>query len=254
MSHVPDRCGECDGRDLEKPVPAGTKMTTEIPRIPEPVTTMNFFFSRKCRGCGAITTADGGGLVVPGTEFGPNMAAYIGTLHAMPASVGSIRRITREIFRIDVSKAMIQNCLKAVGKALDPCVEDIKRDIAGCDHVHMDETGMPCDGRRASVLDQHFSYVPRLEVTDGYPGYDRFLDMNRQRCWAYITREADAQSEKTDSPEVRAAGRRLKERLHYAKGLGPSGGRPAVRHAGGRDARDCRHIREERVQGLCHKA
>ena len=65
----------------------------------------------------------------------------------MPASVGSIRRITREIFRIDVSKAMIQNCLKAVGKALDPCVEDIKRDIAGCDHVHMDEMGMPCDGR-----------------------------------------------------------------------------------------------------------
>ncbi len=73
-------------------------------------------------------------------------------------------------------------------------------------------------------LIQHFSYVPRLGVTDGYSGYDRFFGEDRQRCWAHIAREADAQSEKTDSPEVRAAGERLKGRLHHAKGLGPPEG------------------------------
>ncbi len=247
MNHVPDMCGACNGRDLTDPVPAGTRMATDIPEIPEPVTTQHYFTRRKCRKCGAITTTNGGGLVVPGTEFGPNIASYIGTLYTMPASVGSIRRIVKEIFEIDVSKAMIQNCLKAVAKKLDPCVEDIKKDIAGCDHVHMDETGMPYDGksgymwvavgvkdgnavgahmvatdsRRASVLDEHFSYVPRVGVTDGYPGYDKFFGRNRQRCWAHIIREADAQSEKTDSPEVRAAGERLKWQMHCAKGPGP---------------------------------
>ncbi len=110
----------------------------------------------------------------------------------------------------------------------------------------MDETGMPCNGRsgylwvavgvkdgnavgahmvatdsrRASVLDQHFSYVPRVGVTDGYPGYEKFFGRNRQRCWTHIIREADTQSEKTDSPEVCDAGRRLREQLHHAKGLG----------------------------------
>ncbi len=247
MSHVPDRCGACSRLDLTDPVPTGTRMATDIPEIPEPVTTQHYFTRRKC---GAITTTNGGGLVVPGTEFGPNIASYIGTLHAMPASVDSIRRIVKEIFEIDVSKAMIQNCLKTVAKKLDPCVEDIKKDIAGCDHVHMDETGMPYDGRsgymwvavgvkdsnavgahmvatdsrRASVLDQHFSYVPRVGVTDGYPGYEKFFGRNRQRCWTHIIREADTQSEKTDSPEVCDAGRRLREQLHHAKGLAPPEG------------------------------
>ena len=190
MNHVPDMCGGCGGCDLEDPIPVGARMATDIPRTPEPVTTEHFFFSRKCRGCGAITRTNGGGLIVPGTEFGPNMASYIGTLHSMPASVGSIRRIVREVCNIDVSNGMVQNCLKAVAKALDPCVEDIKNEIAGCDHVHMDETEMPCNGRsgylwvavgvkdgkpvgvhmvatdsrRASVLDEHFvcGHVPLL--------------------------------------------------------------------------------------------
>ncbi len=110
------------------------------------------------------------------------------------------------------------------------------------------------DGRRASVLDQHFSYVPRLGVTDGYPGYDRFLDMNRRRCWAHITREADAQSEKSDSPEILAAGRCLKERLHYAKGLGPpEGARQHDRLVA--ETREIAAIYERNgCKGFCHKA
>ena len=129
-THVPDRCGACGWCDLTDPVPAGTRMATDIPEIPEPVTTQHYFTRRRCRGCGAVTETNGGGLVVPGTEFEPNMASYICTLHAMPASIGSISRIVREVFGIDASKGMIQSCLKAAAKALDPCVEDIKTDIA----------------------------------------------------------------------------------------------------------------------------
>ncbi len=55
----------------------------------------------------------------------------------------------------------------------------------------------------------------------GLTCYEKFFGKNRQRCWAHIIREADAQSEKTDSPEVRAAGQRLKWQMHCAKGLGP---------------------------------
>ncbi len=229
--HIPDMCGGCGGYNhLEDPFPIGTKMGTDIPSIPGPVTTQHFFFGRKCRRCGAITKTNGGGEIVPGTELGPNITSYIMTLHAMPASIDSIKRIVREVFGLALSKGTIQNCLVAGSRMLDPCVEDIKKDIAGCDHVHMDETRMPCNGksgymwvavgvkdgnavgahmvatdsRKASVLDEHFSYVPRIGVTDGYPAYEKFFGRNRQRCWAHIIREADAQSEKTDSPGNRS--------------------------------------------------
>ncbi len=66
-THVPDMCGACNGRDLTDPVPTGTRMATDIPEIPEPVTTQHYFTRRKCRKCGAITTTNGDGLVVPGT-------------------------------------------------------------------------------------------------------------------------------------------------------------------------------------------
>ncbi len=35
------------------------------------------------------------------------------------------------------------------------------------------------DSRRASVLDEYLSYVPRIGVTDGYPGYEKFFGKNR---------------------------------------------------------------------------
>ena len=148
--HRLERCAECGSRDLAYGNPV-SKLVTDLETVPKLVIVQHKSYPATCRKCAHTTEVEVPG--VPGTEFCPNLAATVADMHAMPASVGAVRRHVAGAFRIRIrmSKAAIASCLLAVTAAARPVAELIARQMHGSEFLHMDETAIMITGRQGYV-------------------------------------------------------------------------------------------------------
>ena len=206
--HRPESCAKCGCRALEYGTPA-SKLVTDLVTIPKVVTVLHQSYPATCRECDHVTGAEVPGI--PGTEFGPNLASTVADMHAMPASIGAVRRHVAGAFKIRMSEGAIGNCLLAVTAAARPVAELIAKEMHGSEFLHMDETVIMiawrqgyiwiamskrggkvvavlvkvARGRGDTVIDLLFPYGHIPVTVDGTRRIGRSL-----RCWAHVLREA----------------------------------------------------------------
>ena len=212
MIHKPECCAKCGGKDLEYGTPIA-KLVTDLKTVPKMVTALHKSYPATCRECAHVTEAEVPGI--PGTEFGPNLAATVADMHAMPASIGAVRGHVAGAFKIRMSEGAIGNCLLAVTAAARPVAEIIAKKMHGSEFLHMDETVIMIAGRQgyiwiavgirdckvhailvrvaggrgAAVIDLLFPYGHMPVTVDGYEPYRLRFEV-LQRCWAHVLREA----------------------------------------------------------------
>ncbi len=247
VKHCPKKCGKCGGTNMKKPEKMFSKLVTETPRRPEPVTTQHTAYRRKCADCGHESVEDDRSWNVPGTEFGPNITGMMTAIHVAPASIQATATLCSEILGMDVSEAGVLQCLRAGANAIKPGVESIKQAIRDSDYLHIDETAMPYNGRTAriwvvvgrkgdgtvtgihtlaapsrgrAVVDMNFPYYDKPVTVDGYGVYAAFKI--RQWCRIRILREAREAGKV--SRQAHALYVALKKKFIHAKGLGPPEG------------------------------
>ncbi len=253
VKHYPKKCGKCGSTNMKKPKKIFSKLVTDTPKRPEPVTTQHTAYRRKCADCGNMCIEDDRSWNVPGTEFGPNITGMMAAIRVAPASIQATATLCSEILGIEVSEAGVLQCLRAGANAIKPGVESIRQAIRDSDYLHIDETAMPYNGRTAriwvvvgrnrdgtvagvhtlaapsrgrAVVDMNFPYYDKPVTVDGYGVYAAFK--TRQWCWAHILREA-REAGKT-SRKAHALYGTLKKKFIHAKGLGPPEEEGAARH------------------------
>ena len=233
--HRPGRCTRCGSTDMQYGRPVA-KTVTDLVSVPELETVQHLSYPAVCCGCGHRENAGEPGVC--GTEIGPNLASYITGLHAMPGSLGSVRRVLAEAFGLGVGRATVLKCLMAVSGELAPDCEAIGRDVSGSDSVHLDETVIIIDGKQGciwivvgkkdgmvhavrvlvsgggAVTGLHFPYGHVSATVDGKTTYAPGFPI-LQRCWAHILREARAEA--GNSLELHKLYVRLKELYYRAK-------------------------------------
>ena len=186
---------------------------TDLETVPKLVTVQHKSYPATCRECAHVTGAEVPGI--PGTEFGPNLAATVADMHAMPASIGAVKRHVAGAFRIRMSKAAIYSCLLAVAAAAGPVAELVAKQMHRSEFLHMDETVIMIAGRQGyiwiavgirdgrvhtvlvkvaggrggAVIDLLFPYGHIPVTVDGYAPYKSRFEV-LQRCWAHVLREA----------------------------------------------------------------
>ncbi len=110
---------------MENPEEIFSKLVTDTPRRPEPVTTQHTAYRRKCADCGNMCIEDDRSWNVPGTEFGPNITGMMAAIRVAPASIQATVTPYSEILGMDVSEAGVLQCLRAGARAIKPGVDGI---------------------------------------------------------------------------------------------------------------------------------
>ena len=102
-----------------------------------------------CPGCHQQLYAPLPQGVEPGELFGPQLKSLIvymkGALHG---SYTTLQEFMAEVFRLEVSRAMLCNQIRSISESLEPPYRELEKAIAGQSYLHIDETGHKDNGDR----------------------------------------------------------------------------------------------------------
>ena len=246
MRHTPDKCGSCGGCNL-KVVEILPEMRTDIPPPPRVTTTCHIVETCECLDCGQTTKAKTG--MIKGTSLGPNLLAEVADFWEKKGTYQGVADSLEQKYGERFSDATIQHALDAIAIGLEPEARDVWDGLKDADFLGYDETTYPIMGesgwawvaashdaacfhlaasRSRATFEEHVMVPGRPGTVDGYVVYD-VLDI-KQRCWAHILRDADAEAravekagmEMTDCRDARILADRLRYLFHIAK-AGPRG-------------------------------
>lgn len=244
---IPDRCPKCSSSRMI-PTQILAKLVYDIDFLPECIATNHVVHESVCGNCGTGHTPripD-----VKGTSLGPNLASIAVCLYHNGMSTQNTTSTLDGIFHVNRSKGTIQHALQAASAVMEPCAEQIRKDLAKSEFLHIDETPYPVQGSRSShvwaavgtdsvhykvsgtrggaVLDEFYPHFDVPLTSDGYRPYKKFR--TQQRCFAHILREAEALACLGRTEELLY--RQLRLLYHRAKRSGPDKYDSLVHHAG----------------------
>ncbi len=245
VKHTTSVCHKCGSKNIAETT-HDSRIIAEIPQ-PQPCTvTRHVIQSYICNDCGNTTAADAD---IPEKGFlGCNLVAAIALLWSARLPLKKIAKTIESFHKITLSTACINSALCNVSDAVEPLVNQIRREICTSQAVHFDETSYPVSGktgwvwvattdwscfvtvevgRGTYVLCKYFDEFCGVAVSDGWYAYNMFGI--RQRCWAHMLREAKHLARRTESKDAAHLHRQLQELFSDAKsGLEKS---PAPNHA-----------------------
>src|SRR3989344_6418214 len=223
-----DSCPHCR-LQLEIPYDHYQFKQMDIPR-PKFVTTQYQVALYHCS-CGADVDA---GADLQKGFYGPNVAAFLGSLRTECLSYDAISRLLKETYKLKISNVTVFNKLAILASLMSSERELIRKAINRNDAANMDETGLRKDGQNGQVWNlstsEHclFEYdksrgadvakrildtFSGVLTTDDFKSYCWY--QKRQLCWAHLLREAKEFAEKY--PEAKLQYERLKSLYHKAK-------------------------------------
>ena len=206
-----DCCPEC-GDHFDESVGVSPRLVEEIPDPQPPELTLYNRHYYQCDSCGTETVATHPDCPDEG-QFGVNIisqAALSRYDHRLP-----YRKIAdrfEQLHGLELSGASAWHATERASRAGRCEYEQIRRQIQQAEIVHVDETGLKCEGEQAWIwtfrTSEHTLYAVRESrgsdvpaevlgedfagtvVCDGWTAYPAFSS-NLQRCWAHLLREAE---------------------------------------------------------------
>ena len=87
--------------------------------------------------------------VEQGELFGPRLRSLTGYLKgALHGSYTTLQEFMAEVFKLEVSRAMLCSQVRSVSESLKPPYQELQKAIAGQPYLHVDETGHKDNGDR----------------------------------------------------------------------------------------------------------
>jgi hypothetical protein len=215
INHTSEKCSRCGSKNIIQTTQQ-SRIIAEIPK-PQPVTiTKHIIPVYFCNNCYNTTIPD---CSIPKKgNLGFHFVGIILSLWSARITLRNIAKMIESFYCIKISASTINNALCNTSSALEPLVNEIKKDICNSKSAHFDETKYSIHGstgwvwtgvnqnscfitvensRGKKVLEKHFSSFAGVAICDGWMPYHIFN--TRQRCWAHILREAKHYSEKLET-------------------------------------------------------
>ena len=212
VDHVPGFCN-CCGKDLEDvaEVLVGSRQMIDIPVI-KPVFIEHRVYRKVCT-CGHKMESDFPSNLAAKVQYGPNVEALIGYLHARQyLPYERMEEFFTDVMCLPVSVGGINNILKRLSRKAFPHYQQIKERIIKSVVVGTDETGIKVNGQKDwiwtwqndkltfithsnnrgyATIDDHFTEgLPNtVLVHDRYAAHFNCEAMHHQICMAHVLRE-----------------------------------------------------------------
>jgi len=212
VRHEPPACTGC-GADLGQAPQAGTtrRQVFDLPPI-ELTVTEHQLISRRC-GCGRITRGNAPDLVGAPVQYGPVASAIMVYLfHGQFLSRGRTADALSELFNAPVSAATVAAVTTRAAARLGPFLQVVTAQLAGAPVLHVDETGLRCQGHlawlhsastdaftllyahpnRGRVAMDAMGVLPDFTGTlvhDAFAPYDNYTGATHSLCGAHLLRE-----------------------------------------------------------------
>ena len=215
---------------------------TDIPVIPQAVTTKHVGFKHHCNDCEHEWDTRNQIPYTPGTEFGNNLLTFVCQCLSCPMTQGMIRGFF-DFFGLPVAKSTINNAIFALAKQIQKrFVEKVWKKAVITRFVKFDETPFKviyklgyvwicvtdtavlvvvANTRAAIVLDKYFAkFKGKPKTVDGYAVYPATDDT--QRCWDHFKRDSENVILYSEYPLIaQKLHNRLMKLYHIAKGRPP---------------------------------
>ena len=149
VRHEPPACSGC-GADLGGAPETGVtrRQVFDIPPI-NLVVVEHQLISRRCT-CGTTTRAGAPDLVTAPVQYGPLACAIMVYLfHGQFLSRGRTADALSDLFHSPVSPATVAAATTRAAAALAPFLQVVATQLTGAPVLHVDETGLRCEGRLA---------------------------------------------------------------------------------------------------------
>ena len=224
-------------------------------------------------GIGALSFQDGRKRQLQLTErgmVGPSVAAFIVALSVRHhQSRRLIREFLRTWFGVSISVGTIDRCIREVGVACEPIVEDLLEEVRAAGIIHADETpwyqrklGLWLwvvlsattavfhigSRRHEEIRDLLGDAIVGWLVTDGYHAYRDYE--RRQRCVAHLIRKALALAESLTSDGVRFGEWLLRELRNLIHSVAEDKGHTILNPIQARLKRACMLYREHETEKI----
>jgi transposase len=221
---VPDRCRHCQ-RGLAARDEAGDPrrhQVTELPPIEAHITEYRCH-QRRCRRCGRLTHATLPEEVVG--QFGPQLTAlmaYLTVVCRLPRLV--VQRFLEGARQIPISLGSTQKAWEETSAAVAAPYAELEAALRRAAVLNADETGHRTNGDKRSL----WTFVARTFVvyriaasrgsdvlkavlgdtfagilgSDRLPSYLKYVALQRQFCWAHVTRNLLSALDVTQGPTI----------------------------------------------------
>lgn len=162
ITHVPDFCSSC-GQSLSE-LHADHQLSRQIVDIPIPkaIYTEHQSYAKTCS-CGHITHAQIPKYIKAPIQYGQNIEALVGYLHARQyVPYQRLSEILSTCFGISLSEGSIDNIISRLAKKAHTIYERIHHEIATARVVGSDETGVKINGRKNWIWtwqNQDYTYI-----------------------------------------------------------------------------------------------
>ncbi|CAN5175893.1 hypothetical protein BH11ACT1_BH11ACT1_27710 [soil metagenome] len=212
VRHEPLACSGC-GADLGGAPQTGItrRQVFDIPPIDLHVTEHQLI-SRRC-GCGTITRGPAPDQVTAPVQYGPVTSAIMVYLfHGQFLSRGRTADALSELFNAPVCPATVAAATTRAAAGLGPFLQVVATSLAGAPVLHVDETGLRCQGhlawlhsastdaftllyahpKRGRVAMDAMGVLPGFTGTlvhDAFAPYDNYTSATHSLCGAHLLRE-----------------------------------------------------------------
>jgi transposase len=181
LAIVPSRCGRCDA-SLSEAAECGRqrRQVVDVGPVPRPTVTEYQRVSKRCRCCGAVTTAGWDDAAVPvehaevvaapgsPVRIGPDTlarAALLTCAHYLP--IGRARDLLEKLTAIDVSTGLLAGIRGRAARRLERgFVPHVQALLAGAPLLHADETPARAAGALSYVHVACTDYLTLMHVGD----------------------------------------------------------------------------------------
>ena len=203
-------CPCCQNTDIESQE-SFYRNITDIPVIPQAVTTKHVGFKHHCSDCEHEWDIRNQISYTPGTEFGINLLTFLYQCLSCPMTQGMIYGFF-DFFGLSVSKSTINNDIVALANRIQKrFIKKIWKNAVKRRFVKFDKTTFKviyklgyvwicvtdtavlvvvADTWGAIILDQYFKILENKPKTvDGYAAYPTTKDT--QRCWDHFKRDSE---------------------------------------------------------------
>ncbi len=212
VRHEPSACSGC-GADLGGSPQTGVtrRQVFDLPPIDLDITEHQLI-SRRCT-CGIITCGPAPDQVTAPVQYGPVASAIMVYLfHGQFLSRARTADALSELFNAPVSAATVAAATTRAAAGLGPFLQSVTTHLAGAPVLHVDETGLRCQGRLAwlhsastpafTLLGAHLArgrvamdamgVLPTFTGTlvhDAFAPYDNYTGATHSLCGAHLLRE-----------------------------------------------------------------
>lgn len=168
VHYRPKNCNKCGNTDLHE-TSTSSKQTVEVVEIVlERIN--HVIHDCRCPKCGIDVKAPRA-PTVKGTSMGPMLTAVVVCLWKHSNSLGAIQGILRDVFKVNVCRATVQNLIAAVADELTEEDEKIRQQARDqCEPGGLDETGYGHTYRNEPISDsavQNEQIVPTKQAKNG---------------------------------------------------------------------------------------